>query len=76
MLQLQATVKIYGVFASHWISLAFAPEWCVRGPLIGDSGDLVKPLMQAVNQTARHFAHICYFTYTKLLTINMADNYF
>ncbi len=54
--QLQATVKFHGVFTSHWESLAFAPEKSVRRVLVGDSGDLVTPLMQAVNQTARHFA--------------------
>ena len=55
-LQQQATVKFHGVFASHWESLAFAPEWNVQRVLVGDSGDLVTPFMQAVNQTARHFA--------------------
>ena len=55
--QLQATVKFYGVFASHWNSLDFAPESCVREDLGKDSGDLVTPFMQVVNQTTRHFAH-------------------
>ena len=54
-LQQQATVKFHGVFASHWKSLAFAPEKSVQRVLVGDSGDLVTPFMQAVNQTARHF---------------------
>ena len=54
-LQLQVTVKFHGVFASHWNSLAFAPGKSIRRILIGDSGDLVTPFMQAVNQTARHF---------------------
>ena len=54
--QLQATVKFHGVFTSHWNSLAFAPEKSFRWFPIGDSGDLVTPFMQAVNQTARHFA--------------------
>ena len=30
-LQQQAIVKFYGVFASHWRSLAFAPEWSGSG---------------------------------------------
>ena len=55
-LQQQATVKFHGVFASHWRSLAFAPEKNVQGILVGDSVDLVTPFMQAVIQTARHFA--------------------
>jgi len=59
--QRQATVKFHGVFASHWESLAFAPGWNVREILVWDSGDLVIPFMQAVIQTARHFAHVCYF---------------
>ena len=54
--QRQATVKFHGVFTSHWKSLAFAPEKSVRRVLVRDSGDLVTPFMQAVNQTARHFA--------------------
>ncbi len=59
--QQQATVKFHGVFASHWKSLAFAPGWSIRKTLVWDSGNLVIPFMQAVNQTARHFAHVCYF---------------
>ena len=59
--QRQATVKFHGVFASHWKSLAFAPGKSVRETLVRDSGDLVIPFMQAVIQTARHFAHDCYF---------------
>ena len=55
-LQQQATVKFHGVFASHWKSLAFAPERKVRRVLVRDSGHLVTPFMQAVIQTARHFA--------------------
>ena len=54
--QQHATVKFHGVFTSHWKSLAFAPEKGVRWILTRDSGDLVTPFMQAVNQTARHFA--------------------
>lgn len=54
--QLQATVKFHGVFASHWTSLACAPESDVRRDVDRDSGDLITPFMQAVNQTARHFA--------------------
>ena len=54
--QRQATVKFHGVFASHWKSLAFAPGWNFREFLAWDSGDLVTPFMQAVIQTARHFA--------------------
>src|SRR3990167_5953400 len=59
--QRQATVKFHGVFASHWKSLAFAPGKSVRETLAWDSGDLVIPFMQAVIQTARHFAHFCYY---------------
>ena len=55
-LQQQATVKFHGVFASHWNSPAFAPEKNFRRVLVRDSGNLVTPFMQAVNQTARHFA--------------------
>ena len=55
-LQQQATVKFHGVFASHWKSLVFAPEQNFQRVPVGDSGDLVTPFMQAVNQTARHFA--------------------
>ena len=54
--QQQATVKFHGVFASHWKSLAFAPVKSVQGIPFWDSGDLVTPFMQAVIQTARHFA--------------------
>jgi hypothetical protein len=54
--QQQATVKFHGVFASHWKSLAFAPGQSIRKVLVRDSSDLVIPFMQAVNQTARHFA--------------------
>ena len=54
--QRQATVKFHGVFTSHWKSLVFAPEKSVRRVLVGDSGDFVTPFMQAVIQTARHFA--------------------
>jgi|FLTM01.1.fsa_nt_gi hypothetical protein len=43
-----ATVKFHGVFASHWTSLDFAPECCVRGILVWDNGDLVTPFMQVV----------------------------
>ena len=56
VLQQQATVKFHGVFASHWKSLAFAPEWNFRRVLVRDSGYLVTPFMQAVIQTARHLA--------------------
>ena len=55
-LQLQATVKFHGVFTSHWKSLAFAPVKSVQRTQSGDSVNLVTPFMQAVNQTARHFA--------------------
>ena len=58
--QYQAVVKFHGVFASHWKSLAFAPEESVRWIPSGDSDDLVTSFMQAVNQTARHFVQICY----------------
>ena len=54
--QQQATVKFHGVFTSHWRSLAFAPEWCVRRSPVGDTGDLVTPFMHVVNQTTRHYA--------------------
>ena len=59
-LQQQNTVKFHGVFASHWKSLAFAPVWNIRRILVGDSGDLVTPFMQVVNQTTRYYAHNCY----------------
>ena len=55
-LQQLATVKFHGVFTSHWNSPAFAPEKSFRRVLVRDSSDLVTPFMQAVNQTARHFA--------------------
>ena len=55
-MQQQAAVKFHGVFASHWISLAFAPEKSIRRILARDSGDLVTPFMQAVIQTARYYA--------------------
>ena len=55
-LQLQATVKFHGVFTSRWVSLAFAPEKSFRRDHRGDSGNLVAPFMQAVIETARHFA--------------------
>ena len=54
--QPQATVKFHGVFTSHWNSPAFAPEKSVQGLLFGDSGDLVTPFMQVVNQTTRYYA--------------------
>src|SRR3989344_4835397 len=52
-LQRQPTVKFHGVFASHWKSLASAPEGNVRRVLGSDSGDLVTPFMQADIQSAR-----------------------
>jgi hypothetical protein len=64
--QLQATVKFHGVFASHWKSLASAPEASIRRVPGRDSGDLVTPFMRAVNQTARHFAHVCCFLRLRL----------
>ena len=54
--QLQATVKFHGVFTSRRASLAFAPEKSFRRDPSGDSGNLVTPFMQAVIETARHFA--------------------
>ena len=54
--QQHAAVKFHGVFASHWKSLAFAPEGSIRRILGRDSGDLVTPLMQVVNQTTRYYA--------------------
>ena len=59
--QQQTTVKFHGVFASHWRSLAFAPEWCIQEVPVRDSRDLVTPFMQVVIQTTRHLAHFCYF---------------
>ena len=56
ILQLQATVKFHGVFASHWNSLASTPVTCVQGILCRDSGDLVIPFMRVVIQTTRYFA--------------------
>ena len=55
--QQQVTVKFHGVFASHWKSPAFAPGRSVRETLVRDSGDLVIPFMQVVNQTTRYYAH-------------------
>ena len=60
--QRQATVKFYGVFASHWTSLVFTPAGRVRRTLCWDSMNLVTPFMRVVIQTTRYFAHICYFT--------------
>ncbi len=54
--QQHAAVKFHGVFASHWKSLASAPEGSIRRILGRDSGDLVTPLMQVVNQTTRYYA--------------------
>ena len=62
--QRQATVKFYGVFASHWTSMAFTPSERVRRTLCWDSMNLVTPFMRVVIQTTRYFAHICYFTST------------
>ena len=59
--QQHATVKFHGVFASHWKSLASAPEGSIRRILGRDSGDLVTPLMQVVNQTTRYYARCCYW---------------
>ena len=54
--QHQATVKFHGVFASHWRSLASAPERNVRRAAPRDSDDLVTPFMHVVIQTTRHYA--------------------
>ncbi len=59
--QRQAVVKFYGVFASHWRSLAFTPVQYVRRTLAWDNGTLVTPFMQADIQSAGYCAHICYF---------------
>ena len=56
--QLQATVKFHGVFASHWRSLAFAPEWIVQELGARDSSDLITPFMHVVIQTTRHYAQL------------------
>jgi hypothetical protein len=62
--QLQATVKFHGVFTSRWASLAFAPGKSFRRVPDGDSGNLVAPFMQAVIETARHFAqHVTFILY-------------
>ena len=60
--QRQATVKFYGVFASHWTSMAFTPSERVRRTLCWDSMNLVTPFMRVVIQTTRYFAHVCCFT--------------
>ena len=76
-LQRQATVKFHGVFASHWKSLAFAPGKSIQEILLWDSSNLVIPFMQAVIQTARHFAHVCYFRSRRVTDhFSMADAYF
>ena len=49
ILQSQATVKLHGVFTSHWGSLAFTPGKCVQRHLVRDSRGLVTPFMQAAN---------------------------
>ena len=54
--QQQATVKLHGVFTSHWKSLVFAPEGCVRGILARDSGHLVTSFMRVVIKTTRYCA--------------------
>lgn len=54
--QQQTAVKLYGVFASHWESLACAPEQQLHQVLARDSRDLVQPFMQAGTYPARHFA--------------------
>ena len=56
--QQQATVKFHGVFASHWRSLAFAPEWIVQELGARDSSDLITPFMHVVIQTTRHYAQL------------------
>ena len=66
--QQHATVKFHGVFASHWKSLASAPGGSIRRILGRDSGDLVTPLMQVVNQTTRYYAHFCYNFFFKKLS--------
>ena len=53
-LQLQATVKFYGVFASHRKSLAFAPVMFIQRTLVRDSEELVTPFMRVVIQTTRY----------------------
>lgn len=54
--QLQATVKFYGVFASHLSSLDFTPECSVQRYPVGDSEDLIAPFMHVTNQMTRHYA--------------------
>lgn len=54
--QQQTVVKFHGVLASHWKSLASAPEWSVQGVPVRDSEDLVTPFMQVAIQTTRHLA--------------------
>jgi len=54
--QRQAVVKFYGVFASHWRSLAFTPVQYIRRTLAWDNGGLVTPFMQADIQSAGYCA--------------------
>lgn len=54
--QQQATVKFYGVFASHWNSVDFTPQCWIQGTLARDSVDLITPFMRVVIQTTRYFA--------------------
>lgn len=63
--QQQATVKFHGVFASHWKSPVCAPEEDVQRVLGRDTEDLVTPFMQADIQSARYYAHVCYFPHSR-----------
>ena len=47
--QHQVAVKFYGVFSSHWMTPAYAQDKSVHWVSVWDSGDLVKPFMQADN---------------------------
>ena len=47
--QHQAAVKFYGVFSSHWMTPAYAQDKLFHWDSVRDSGDLVKPFMQADN---------------------------
>ncbi len=47
--QRQATAELHGVFSSLWGSVAYSPQRQFRRVPPRDSGEVVKPFMQAVN---------------------------
>lgn len=48
LLQRQTAVKLYGVFVSHWRSLAYSPERQFHWVPARDSGKIVEPFRRAV----------------------------